>query len=154
MTEQLISYETAKLAWEKGFIIETFFKYYDCPAFEEMQHGSGKYWEDELGYEAVPARLKWLFEYTPQRPIDAKYNAPSQGLLQKWLRDIHGWHIILIPVVTMGYTFKVMRVWKKDFNPEAELKIELPPYKEVHAYDYKDYEEALEAALKEVLTLI
>lgn len=80
------------------------------------------------------------------------YMRPSQSLLQKWLRDVHGWHILLIPVVTMHYTYKIMKVWKKDFDPD--LEIETPPYKGVNAYDYGSFEEALEEGLKEVLKLI
>ena len=83
-------------------------------------------------------------------------NIPTyrQAYVQQWLRDIYGWHIILIPVVTMGYTYKITKVWKKDFDPEEEIKVEQPPYKEVNAYDYNTYEEALEAGLLEALKLI
>lgn len=77
---------------------------------------------------------------------------PTQSHLQKWLRDVHGWHILVIPVVTMHYTFKIMKVWKKDFNPD--LEIETPPYSGVDAYNYRDYEEALEAGLLESLKLV
>jgi len=132
MTEQLISYETAKLAKEKDF---------DWMVRADYENGNLN----------PSSRLEDWNNFHKELNI---ISAPTQALLQKWLRDEHGWHIILIPVVTMGYTFKIMKVWKKDFTVEGGLELETPPYKEVHAWDYRDYEEALENALVEVLKLL
>jgi hypothetical protein len=134
MNEQLIDLETAKLAKNKGFKEET-----DC-AF--------RIWYDEV--QEWFERQYWN-EWVPE-PNEVFYSRPNQSLLQKWLRDVHGWHIIVIPTVTMCYTFKILKVWKKDFN--TDMEVETPPYEGVNAYDYKDYEEALEQGLQEVLKLI
>jgi hypothetical protein len=128
MTETLISLDTAKLAKEKGF---------DLPCRTFYNEGSG---------------LRLQSDTLLRTGKDVFYEVPTQSLLQKWLRDVHGWHILVIPVVTMGYTFKIMKVWKKDFDPNVE--IETPPYSGVNAYDYSDYEEALEAGLIEGLKLL
>lgn len=67
---------------------------------------------------------------------------PTQGLLQKWLRSIHGIHIII------------------DINPSKELKwyyallntkLNIPTS---NNNNYSNYEEALEAGLCEGLNLI
>lgn len=79
------------------------------------------------------------------------YWLPTQEVLSTWLRDLHGLHIIIIPTVTMCWTFRILKVWKKDFDIDEELKIEPPPYSEVHAYDYSTYEQAMEEALREAL---
>jgi hypothetical protein len=69
--------------------------------------------------------------------------------LQKWLRDEHKIHIVLIPTITGYWTFKIIDVQLDPENP-----IERPPYKDVDANDYHTYEEALEAGLQAALKLI
>jgi outer membrane cobalamin receptor len=70
MTEELISFETAKLAKEKGFD-------------EHCKHaftndGKFQYYEED-GFNSET--------YT---------TSPSQSLLQKWLREVHAIHITMI----------------------------------------------------------
>lgn len=127
MKDVFVSLETAILAKSKGFNWETN-RYFDSDRYDFSDDSEN--WNQYEDY----------------------YSCPTQSLLAKWLRDVHGIHLVIIPVVTMGYTFKLLKVWKKDFNPE--LEIETPPYKEVNAYDYNDYEEALEEGLKEALKLV
>lgn len=67
MQEQLISFETAKLAQEKGFDVLTDFEYIDNGQLVERRH-------------CYQNRL---------------CSAPTLSLLQKWLRDKHKCHIIL-----------------------------------------------------------
>ena len=133
MKEELVRLETAKLAKEKGFDWETLGAWVDLTEFEGQ------------------ITLEEFLRSNNHNKKGHRYSAPTQSLLQKWLRDVHGWHIVLIPVVTMHYTFKIMKVWKKD-DPFED--IETPPYKGVNAYDYSTYEEALEAGLIEVLNLV
>lgn len=74
MEEQLISFETAKLAREKGFNIF-----------------NGKAWIKKEGQE-----LFFTPVYTGiTNGID--YHAPTQAQLQKWLRKVHNLHVIYIP---------------------------------------------------------
>ena len=78
MKEQLISLETAKLAKEKGFNIEvkTYFdikKFGDkpCEFYGRLNANDYNSWDDKL-----------------KKNINAGYiSAPTQSLLQKWLRD-------------------------------------------------------------------
>lgn len=81
----------------------------------------------------------------------------TQSLLQKWLREIHGIHIVLIPTITSSWTYKIITVTSKR-DDEVILGIksvsDLPPYKKVCGYDFSTYEEALEVGLVEGLKLI
>jgi len=69
MTDQLISFETAKLAEEKGFNIP-------CPLYFR-----------ENGSTTTETAMKTSLE-----GIDY-YAQPTQSLLQKWLREVHDIHV-------------------------------------------------------------
>ena len=64
ISDTLISFETAKLAKEKGFIIPTlcYFRY-----DEKQCKGSLLDWNEDVGF----------------------YSRPTQALLAKWLREVH-----------------------------------------------------------------
>jgi len=64
--EQLISFETAKLAKEKGFAVPNKMVY--------SEHGG------------IFERATWPFNDYQEQSI---YAIPTQSLLQKWLRDEH-----------------------------------------------------------------
>jgi hypothetical protein len=123
MKDQLISYETAKLAYENKFDIE-------C----------------DYGYNLVNMRCS----YDPFRDLDNStnkgsdtYSAPTQSLLQKWLREKH-YIQIEINWDTICYDVKI---WHPDMR---DLLTNL-----VHKSErYNTYEEALEIGLQEGLKLI
>ena len=69
--EEICTYEVAKLAKEKGFNVQTF-DWYDY---------TGNY---HKGF--VPHELRECLRYK-------EYYAPSQSLLQRWLREEKGIHI-------------------------------------------------------------
>lgn len=73
-------------------------------------------------------------------------SAPTQSLLQDWLREKHNIYIVILPTINMCWAFKIINIGNEN--------IELPPYDGVDAYDYSVYEEALEAGLFEGLKLI
>ncbi|MGB0405066.1 MAG: hypothetical protein ACPGDB_02620 [Fusobacterium sp.] len=77
MKEPLISFETAKLAKEKGFWIPSY-KCYDETGFLN----------DTCNDEAVS--FKYDYRTLPNKD---KYLAPTQSLLQKFIRETRGVHI-------------------------------------------------------------
>lgn len=82
MKEQLISYETAKLAKEAGFPADEIFYVYSENGTYKLPSGrSGDYYE---GY-CEHGTLYELCEVEDPSPIPA----PTQSLLQKWLREEH-----------------------------------------------------------------
>jgi hypothetical protein len=123
MKEGLITFETAQLAKEKGFD-----------------------WEVDNGYN----NDSQLLCNDRQRELEFNYNeeegrtsAPTQSLLQKWLREHYKIHIEVIP----------------DESDPADLwhTIVYPLYcmkEPSNEGSFKTYEEALEKGLVEALKLI
>ena len=98
ISDTLISFETAKLAKEKGFIIPTlcYFRY-----DEKQCKGDLLDWNEDVGF----------------------YSRPTQSLLQKWLRDTHNIYLIVIPSYTddnllkSKYYFEISHIRKlKQFH--------------------------------------
>ena len=160
MNEQLISFETAKLAKEKQFQEYTSYFYTienglcsidtdgeilniyndDLTFKDNIWDCNGDFWYNEIEDE------EGIYAQTYE-PI--KYSAPTQSLLQKWLREKYFLHIVLIPTVTGDMTYKIV-----DIQCDPQHEIERPPYNDVCAYDFTTYEEALENGLQEALELI
>lgn len=118
MEDQLISFETAKLAKEKGFWQEVGFSKYDS---------KGNLWH--------------VFETCPEDRLSTCV-APTQSLLQKWLRGKH--RIIVIVLPFKDHQSDVNDCY--EFRPKIVGKI---------AFDLcNSYEEALEKGLQEALKQI
>lgn len=126
MKEQLISFETAKLAKEKGFDIEVLNAYRsDGSIF------SGAEGEDNDIYN----HNLWDF-----------YSAPTQSLLQRWLREKHNILIWLIPTHTDKSKLLFVSLVANDM-PSEKGRI-------VYQSKSLEYEEALEIALQKGLEII
>lgn len=129
-----ITFDTAKLAKEKHYmdgnrISKLFPKlgYVNCsPCYDEK----GVLWNCKF-YD----------------PTDNYYLAPTQSKLQKWLRDIHKIHIIIVPTIHGYWTYKIV-----DIQIDPSKKIVRPPHSiDASGVDYNTYEEALESAFLEAL---
>ena len=133
MQEDLISFETAKLAKEKKFNIpcENFYiEYIDDDVADlfnyEEQRGSG-------------------YAELYRNNQEFKYSASTQSLLQKWLREVHNIHLV---------------VWWRDQEDMfyCEMGSKSGGMIIIQSGDgtklYKTYEEALEAGLQEALKLL
>lgn len=130
MKEQLISFETAKLAKEKGFdeVTDRFFNDF-YPKGEEningLRHSDG----DNSGFTSLP----------------------TQSLLQKWLREVHQVHVFI------GWRPN-KKVWDSHAykltlgGPEYVRYMNLSKFAKMPTY--KTYEEALEAGLQEALKIL
>lgn len=136
MEEQLISLETAKLAKEKGFNIPIYYHYSENPINDlillaepdDPQSGQG-----------------WVLEnYNKKGYIFNKWSAPTQSLLQKWLRDNYTIHIAIYPLVNKGWCGDI-----REFNGSFYIT---NISNEFEAYN--TYEQALEEGLQEALKLI
>ena len=114
MKEQLISFETARLAEQKGFDFAEYLKIND------------------------EAPLNLNSNYNPKEYQPWFLNV-TQGLMQKWLREIHKIHInpAYDHIRGTGYL-----VW---FFNEDEM------HSDIFDNQYKSYEEALEVGLLEGL---
>jgi hypothetical protein len=130
MTDQLISFETAKLAKEKGFDIPVNYMYLE------------RY---SLGYSKPQILLSCArddgdSDYNWNSRVG--YSAPTQSLLQKWLREVNNFDV------------QVVRVQWRHHNPYFwEHNDESESYSQSKR-GWRTYEEALKAGLQEALKLI
>ena len=120
MEEQLISLETAKLAKEKGFneICDSHFE------------------KDGETYDSYGLP----FKPNDKQEHEILYARPSQSLLQKWLREEHKIHIVIMPCIIPSNEVKYYIFTGKLKWDWAEL--------------FDTYEEALEVGLQEALKLV
>ena len=128
MKKQPISFETAKLAKEKEFDIKTT-HYYLVDEKKHILNISKEYSIEGLNWNVRSTRI----------------SAPTQSLLQKWLREVHDIDIsIRLNQFGYGYMYAINNI--KSCENIIELKGG-PNYKWT-------YEEALEVGLQEALKLI
>ena len=106
MKEQLISFETAKLAKEKDFNILQHSYYFEDGEFKENSlKGTNGYYGEEYEFNLSEFNEnwndKWLTKKTGDRCFGCSkqkgyletFLAPTQSLLQKWLREVKGENI-------------------------------------------------------------
>lgn len=121
MKEQLITFETAKLAKEKGF-----------------------YWYQPLsktGYYHIKTGSYFYFGRHGNLNKNNSCSAPTQSLLQKWIREKHKINMLLEAYPDHYWIL----IWKWE---ERKHQLEGP------SVTGKTYEEALEEGLLEALKLI
>ena len=119
MKDELVTFETAKLAKEKGYDWEVFKMYgtQDIPQLETFDAG---------------IHIMWKLN-----------KAPTQSLLQRWLREKHGIHICMVVSNSGSYFASIYSLYTEQFLM-------------MHISSTKDetYESVLEIALQEGLKLI
>lgn len=138
MREELVSFQTAKLAKEKGFNLKTH-DYFSKDKYEkELSEKIGfddEYWGNNYLYD-------WNTNGEPFKPFNKEcYSAPTQTLLQRWLREVHDIDINIEPVAT-GYGFYIHK--NGDYIHNAES----------YGVYRNTYEKILEIGLQEALKLI
>jgi len=150
MKEQLISFKTAKLAKDKGFFIKCK-NYYNTenplgadglfPPVFEHSWSLDKYVGEEFTEKHTEDRIETGFL---KYQINNFVEAPTQSLLQKWLRDVHDSYIMvdLEPINIIKWHYVIKYKNKTYFNVTGEI------------HKTKSYEEALEEGLLLALELI
>jgi hypothetical protein len=164
MKEQLISFETAKLAKERGFTM--FDKNFKSALVDTRNNDIQRYsfyrefaefnyTRDEYPMRADEPRIQFQFEgqtnstnifglkNSYESPNDDTlcvhcFLAPTQSLLQKWLREVHG-----------------IDLWCERFSTNERWIWQCPKVnRERLEGSYDTYEQALEKGLQEALKLI
>lgn len=124
MEEQLISFETAKLAKEKDFNELCDFLYHDDGNRDRVGNANNLDEEEFISYAC-----------------------PTQSLLQKWIREIYKINILIHPnqmnnnPITYVYCLHYKYGYQSKMTNWSKFK-------------YSSYEEALEIGLQEALKLI
>ena len=131
MKETLVSSEIAKLAYEKGFNLN------DKGYYVPMYCVDGELIKEKLGYQK---ELPETFE-------KGFIIAPTQSLLQKWLREIHSIHVCVDISLLKEWYVNIYNIKNK---PSEFGQI----YEVLNEVRLKTYEEALEIGLQEGLKLI
>jgi hypothetical protein len=127
MKEQLITFETAKLAKEKGL----------CEYFNKgTEYVSAFYSEDGINFEETEFQQEDCI-------IGDRYFRPTQSLLQKWLREVHKIDVFCDCIgsgkyYSVIYDNSIKEGNDKVFEQEKETS----------------YEESLEVGLQEGLKLV
>ena len=150
MEEQLISFETAKLAKLKGFNEATLTGFHGAKIHDVL-------FSDILdGFLYKYNQLSILYE-----GVSDWTSAPTQSLLQKWLREVHKLHLSVVysadhnKYSVSGYDeFHWKELCKR--NPRSDGRYPYPYKSEFlrHCWNHKTYEDALEFGLLEALKLI
>jgi len=135
MKEQLVSFETALLAKEKGFTIT------------ECFYGINSSMIYDVNKKAKPS-----YQNTQEDEVDA----PTQSLLQKWLRDEYGIHIELRANMTKNdlTTSENYMIVIKDITDNRHTLYDSPQTISEKDSNTTNYEQALEQGLQEALKLI
>ena len=146
MKEQLISFETAKLASEKGF-----FK-------KPSEHGRviGAWYNEkgvELGRVDVDDKGQEINFRTYGKSYEDHYlksfYAPTQTLLQKWFREKYKIYVtVTINILTAKCDYEIFQ-----YNDGNEIEPVIVGKTNTDDWDL-EFEEALEEGLQEVLKLI
>ena len=125
MKEQLVNFKTAKLAKEKGFDL-----IYQCGEISSLYSETGEH-HNYHNYGMMGSGLNENY-----------ISAPTQSLLQKWLREKHEMCVWCMPhIFEYTFCFQVFYQQKKATTNHACIQ-------------YKTYEEALEAGLQKALEMI
>lgn len=144
MEEQLVSFETAKLAKEKGFDI-------NCNTGFHEDFG-------ELENDNYPllGTYSFILNCDCNNKLEYQIVAPTQSLVQRWLREKHN---LNLNIWSGGYNEKdkhysfrcdIHYITKTDCKFINSCLSKIPN----DFYIFRSYEEALEQGLFEALTLI
>jgi hypothetical protein len=138
MEEQLITLETAKIAKEKGFKLN-----HGCDSYYVVLEDS--YLEDHYKHEDVLLYSKGQIKLSSKSLYNTMCenvgDAPSQSILQKWLRDEHNIDIEISVHLRNGG-----RRYRSD--------IFIYGFHDKEMEEQETYEDALEEGLQEALKLI
>jgi len=128
MKDELIGFETAKLAKEKGF------KEFCSNGFDDRLEGI-----EPFGIGNGEISSTHSIDYFDNKGDNHLYARPTQSLLQRWMREVHNIKISILPRTNIEE--KRWWDWLIQGQPVIYLK-------------FTSYEKALEEGLQEALKLI
>ena len=130
MKDELIIFETAKLAKEKGFDWHILHSYRDGIL------------DLDDNYAGTISEMYFNANGRNRTKFKEVISAPTQSLLQKWLREVHNIIVFVAP----------FKDHASDVNDRLEWNYTI--YGKSIGRNLKSYEEALEIGLQEALKLI
>lgn len=154
MKETIISFETAKLAKEKGFNYKTYHNYNkkgklapnSCtPSSESPSINRGYYSAGTIDADFLCQNTFYEIWKDTSTEDTRVFLAPTQSLLQKWLRETHNIHL-----VCWWYDQKDKFYTELGRKDKDIIRVQTGNTTKL----FKTYEEALEEGLLEALKLI
>jgi hypothetical protein len=151
MQEQLISFKTAKLVKEKGFDIgvnQSYVLYKESYDYDDDPNHRESYKVNDI-------EINSHYHVNNYKGIDLSnelyeaYSAPTQSLLQKWLREVHNIDVF----INRDGMFKKESYCIFIHDNIKDISRLRPLDNDVFS-GYSTYEEALEVGLQEALKLI
>lgn len=172
MQEPIIGFEVAKLAKNKGFK-ELCLNYYfeDGELRENMLNTTNGYYGEEVTFEYEDLIENWndgfltkkdgsrCFGCSKSNGYLETYSAPTQALLQKWLREVHEVHVEIIVNYeqrnqTRSYRVGIIHITQLSSRRFLQTTFIRPENDKNEFIEFSTYEEALEDGLFEALKLI
>ena len=157
MKEELVLFETAKLAKEKGFDVFCYQYYYESNSVHNAEELADVWMSSGSSTDTdVPM---YLSEFLENHNRYDYVSAPTQSLLQRWLREEHNTFVEVVSHTNQDEDHTVIEELLNDlkycvdvdcYNGNTELSEDSDYYKQ----DFNTYEEALEKGLFEALKLI
>lgn len=138
MKEQLINFETAKLAKEKGFDLIT------NQAFDLRIYRPSNLFEENI------EKISNAKEYSNSEY--ERFQRPSQSLIQRWLREKHRVDIQITRNKPMYHEYRV-EIYKINDDTNYQY-LQINENNSDYCKWFNIYEDALENALQEALKLI
>lgn len=139
MKDELVGFDVAKLAKEKGFDWECDWVYTDETGYQDKLTKLRYFDGDGAGYttnstltDNITSETSWLF------------TAPTQSLLQRWLREVHNIHLTIRPMSLIGFVqYYDIHILEPGKPWDQSIKV-----------TGETYEQVLEQGLFEALKLI
>lgn len=154
MEEQLILFETAKLAKEKGLILNNDY-YYSLYGLKKHSYKKSDYYLHKDLDDIVLYKGNCNSHIIYPCPLyEPYYFAPSQSLLQRWLREVHNIHVNCIPNFKTTWSQYHLGIVFKNNENKVDMIIIKEDTSTVINKLFNTYEEALEVGLQEGLKLI
>lgn len=147
MKQDIVSFETAKLAKEKGFDEDTSHIY---PEWQEEQPNEAPLSCEQIGYPCSTEQMER--ESMMEIGYGDFFKAPTQDLLQKWLREKKN---IEMEIKIMGGSRLKRKLYEAFICPYNE-KGNIDKYGEMEPelHGFESYYEAREAGLQVCLELL
>ena len=141
MKDQLVSLETARLAKEKGFDARCFATYKHFPDYSKCKL-----------YDPRGSRLEAHVDFRERNWNNGRFNtsAPTQSLLQKWLREVYRIYVEVNFISDICIYFVINQL---NEDLECILEVDSSDSETVNA-KYDNWEKALEDGLIYALKLI
>ncbi len=163
MKEQIVSFELAKLAKEKGFREPCSHYYFADGEFKEHEViKDGGYYGGDYSISLESFNEDWNNRFVTTKDGDRcfgcnnnkdyfeTFSAPTQSLLQKWLREKHNMEV-LVTCNASGWFWEINKAYPNNGGTFIAWSGDNGPNDAGH---WETYEEALETGLEQALKLI